>query len=437
MEAAALPAAREIVLHRPQLYPKQEAAIYDPAPTSVIEASTKSGKTSGCIVWLSEQAYQGRPGHQFWWVAPTLGVSKIAFRRLKRALTPGSYVANETECSITLLDVDTCLTFKGSDRPDTLYGDDVRAVVLDEATRMKEEAWVAVSTTVTATHGLVRVIGNKKGRRNWAYRLARLAEAGEPGMAWHKLTARDAMAAGSFDEADYLRAKRVMPPEMFKQLYDVEDADDEGNPFGLAAITACQTATRSTRPAVSWGWDLAKSIDYTVGTGLDQDGVEADWDRFQKKPWPETTGVIKRRTAGARALVDSTGLGDVILDTLQQSQGGGSNFEGFVFTQRSKQQLMEGLAASLQSRSVRYVEEAIRLELESFEYLYTKNGVIYAAPEGFHDDTVCSLALADEQRRRGGDGRGGLGGLQSRTEVPDGEIFNRVTHLRRMRAGAL
>jgi hypothetical protein len=33
-------------------------------------------------------------------------------------------------------------------------------------------------------------------------------------------------------------------------------------------------------------------------------------------------------------------------------------------------------------------------ELEQFEYSYTRTGVRYGAPDGFHDDTVCSLALA-------------------------------------------
>lgn len=299
----------------------------------------------------------------------------------------------------------------------------------------KEDAWAALRSTLTATRGPIRLIGNLKGRRNWGYRLARKAEAGEPNMAFHRLTAADAIAAGIFPLEEYLDAKRVLPPMVFAQLYDAQAADDEGNPFGLAAIAACQIEARSKLGAVSWGWDLGKAVDYTVGTGLDLAGVEADFERHQKRPWPDTQDLILKRTAGARALVDSTGLGDVVLDNLQQA--GGSNFEGYVFTQRSKQQLMEGLAASLQSRSVRYVEEAIRLELESFEYVYTKSGVHYSAPEGFNDDCVCSLALADEQRRRGGDGRGGLGGLSSRSVVPDGEIFNRVTHIRRMRAGAL
>src|SRR5512135_2342366 len=82
------PKVKRAVFVRPPMYGRQLAAIYSPARYSVIEASTKSGKTWGCIVWLLEKALEGRRGRNFWWVAPVFGQAKIAFRRLKRALPP-------------------------------------------------------------------------------------------------------------------------------------------------------------------------------------------------------------------------------------------------------------------------------------------------------------------------------------------------------------
>lgn len=91
-------------------------------------------------------------------------------------------------------------------------------------------------------------------------------------------------------------------------------------------------------------------------------------------------------------LVDSTGAGDPILEDLQAASPG--VFEGFKFTQQSKQQLMEGLAVGIQSGRVLFPEGPITSELEAFEYTYTRTGVLYSAPEGMHDDCVCALALA-------------------------------------------
>ena len=54
--------ARSIECTRPPLYAKQKAAIFCDERYAVIEASTKSGKTYGCIVWLFERALAKREG---------------------------------------------------------------------------------------------------------------------------------------------------------------------------------------------------------------------------------------------------------------------------------------------------------------------------------------------------------------------------------------
>lgn len=90
--------------------------------------------------------------------------------------------------------------------------------------------------------------------------------------------------------------------------------------------------------------------------------------------------------------MDATGVGDPIVEELQRED---PLIEGFKFTSTSKQQLMEGLALSIQQGNIRYPDGLIVDELSMFEYVYTKNGVKYSAPDGMHDDAVCSLALAN------------------------------------------
>lgn len=374
---------------RPHLYAKQAAFLFTPARYSVVEASTKSGKTVGCLVWLFEQAaLHGAPGRNYWWVAPIRDVSKIAFRRMKRAIPRELYTANESELTLTLAN-GAVLWFKGADHPDSLYGEDVYAAVIDEATRCKAEAWHAVRSTLTATRGPVRIIGNVKGRKNWAYQLARRAESGEPDMAYFKLTAHDAVEGGVLDAAEVEDAKRALPADVFRELYLAEPSDDGGNPFGLDAIRACVAPLSERRPTV-WGWDLAKSQDWTVGVALDDRGDVCRVERWQG-PWELTQAKITAHTAGVDALVDSTGVGDPVLEALQTH---GPHFEGFKFTSQSKQQIMEGLAIAIQSRVIRFPDGPIVQELEAFEYEYTRTGVRYAAPQGLHDDCVCALAMA-------------------------------------------
>ena len=394
-----------IAYRRPNLYRKQLSAIFCPERYGIIEGSTKCGKTVACIAWIIEQALAGHRGQAFWWVSPVYPQARIAFRRMKRGLPHYLFQANESEMTITMLN-GAIVSFRSAEKPDNLYGEDVYAAVLDEATRMREEAWHAIRSTLTATRGPVRIIGNVKGRRNWAYQLARLAEGGEPLWAYSKLTADDAIAAGVVAQTEIEQARRQMPEDIFRELYYAEPADDSGNPFGLEYIARCTLDTDQAwttwdgdgEPAV-WGWDLAKSVDWTVGIGLDEHGTVCRLRRFQR-PWMETIDTVRRETSNVTALVDSTGVGDPVLEALQKPWNDGEetyrgrNFEGMKFSSSSKQQLFEGLAVAIQQGAIRFPPGAITSELSQFEFLYTRTGTRYSAPDGAHDDCVDALALA-------------------------------------------
>lgn len=387
---------------RPWLYPMQKRAIFDapdlngnPSRYAFIEASTKAGKTSACIAWLFEQAIQGQDGDNFWWVAPVYAQAKIAFRRMKRGLPPEMFAANNQEMTIRL-PTGALIWFKSADNPDNLYGDDVHAIVIDEASRVKEDAWHACRSVLTATRGPLRAIGNVKGRKNWFFQLARKAEAGEPGMSFSKLTAWDAVAGGVLAKGEIEDAQRLLPETVFRELYLAEASDDEGNPFGLKHIEACTIPAIAPTVPAAIGADLAKHQDWTVAVGLDAKGQVCGFERWQKRSWGDTTDMLTKIIGFTPALIDSTGVGDPIVEQLAQRCRRAS---GYTFTAQSKQKLMEGLALAIQSRKVFFPKGPITAELENFEYEYTRTGVRYSAPEGFHDDCVMALGLAVEQLR--------------------------------------
>ena len=373
---------------RPTLYLKQEDAIFCNERYSVIEGSTKCGKTVACLAWILEQALMGKPGQTYWWIAPVYPQAKIAFRRLKRGLQQEVFTSNESELTVTLVN-GVVIAFKSAEKPDNLYGEDVYGCVMDEATRAREESWHAVRSTLTATRGKIRIIGNVKGRRNWAYQLARRAESGVEDWHYAKLTAYDAVDAGVLDIDEINQAQAQLPENVFKELYLAEPSNDGGNPFGQDAIRKCITALGN-KPPVVYGIDLAKSVDWTVVVGLDEDNKVSEFERFQL-PWEETIRAIVAIVKDTTAIIDSTGVGDPIVERLQREL---PRVEGYNFTSPSKQKLMEGLAVAIQSKLVGYPEGDITNELDVFEYEYTRTGVKYSAPDGLHDDCVMALALA-------------------------------------------
>lgn len=376
----------------PPLYKGQREAIYAAERWALCEASTKSGKTAGCMVWLLDQALRGRPGANYWWVAPTYRQSRMVFRRFERGLPADVYIANRGELTLVLPN-GAVLWFLSADRPDNLYGEDVRAAVIDEASRCDETVWFAVRSVLTATKGPARLIGNVKGRNNWFYLFCRRAEAGEPNAHYRKLTWEDAVGAGILDHEEIEDARRQLPENVFKELYEAVATDDDTNPFGLEAIRSKIMPGLSGAAPVCWGWDLAKSLDWVVGIALDAGGQVCGFHRWQGD-WRSTIRRI-REISGSEVptLVDSTGVGDPVVEQLQV---GRQNVEGLKFTSLSKQQLMEGLAVWIQQEQGGIPGDGwpLQAELENFEFQYHRHGVRYAAPSGMHDDCVCALALA-------------------------------------------
>ncbi len=298
--------ATPIRYQRPAVYAKQAAALFHDRRYGIVEASTKAGKTVGCLIWLHEQAaLTGGRNRNFWWVAPAYPQAKIAYRRLKAYLEPGSYTSNEAEVTITLLN-GSVIWFKSGDNPDALYGEDVYAAVVDEATRVKAGSWHALRSTLTATKGPVRIIGNVKGRKNWAYRLARHAETGDdPSYHYAKLTAYDAAEAFEYTGvtmAEIRDAETVLPPDVFKELYLAEPAADSEAFFHVNAAAVVADWPRHAR--VCRAWDLAASEtargDYTAGVKMAHDGTTAYvLDVVRDRLSPDAVDALVLRTAMA------------------------------------------------------------------------------------------------------------------------------------------
>ena len=342
---------------------------------------------------------QGKKGDNFWWVAPVFSQAKIAFNRMKEQVSyPAFFKENLSELKLTLPN-GVHIWFKSADNPNSLYGEDVYAAVFDEFTRAKEAAFIALRSTVTATKGKIKYIGNCVGTKSWHGKLITKAkiytkenegkEVDNLEYEYFKINAYDAVDAGILDLAEVEQAKRDLPEHVFRELYLAEPADDGGNPFGLSHIAACVVPFISQKPVVCYGIDLAKSVDYSVIIGLDEDGHLAYFKRWQSS-WNETVRILQG-LENVPMLIDSTGVGDPIVEQVQDEL---DLAEGFHFSSRSKQQLMEGLAVAIQQQTVAFIDNILRDELDSFQFEHTRTSTRYSAPVGLHDDTVCALALA-------------------------------------------
>ena len=149
-------------------------------------------------------------------------------------------------------------------------------------------------------------------------------------------------------------------------------------------------------------WDLANKADYTVGITLDVTGdvmKMVEFERFQKTGWAHIYDRIRDRhiryqvgnvdggvVGKNRTIVDSTGLGDVVLEQLKDIRA-----EGFIFTRNSKDEILAGLQSALSLRS---------LEMPMIPVLYDEHKFYERDDEALVQDTVMALAGAAHYGKR-------------------------------------
>lgn len=404
-----------IVLKAPSLTANQRLLLENPARVVYIGCGTKTGKSVALGLWAVEGLLSGQ---RCAWVGPWFKRTRAAFDTIKALLEVpiqrGDVSAVETSLKITAAGSGGRIDFYSGDNPEALYGDAYHRVVIDEASRQTEASLTAALTTVSATNGKVRLAFNlERGSRNWAVRhLLRVRHlAPEQRLA----SGEDAMTFPTITEglvdADLIEQMRSKIPEvLWRALYLAEIPTEDSALFrGLDELFSGRELTAPERGHnYAMGLDLARKRDWTVATVIDgQSGEVATADRFNQIEWGlqiERVFALYLRFGCRKVIVDATGVGDPVAEELRKK---GMNVEPFVFTSRSKKELLEALIVSCEQRQIRLPAslKVFREELEAAEYLLSDGGeVSYGVPSGFSDDCMMSLALAVKAYREGGFG---------------------------------
>jgi len=333
-------------------------------------------------------------GRKCGWFAPSYKYLADPVREFERALKPILTRHDRVEKRMEFA-TGGSIDFWTLEDVDAGRGRSYDRIVIDEAGFAPNllEAWRAsMRPTLADRKGSALFLGTPKGTGDF-HRLFLEAESDTTG-AWKAF--RIGSVANPYIDPDEIKdAKKMLPPEIFAQEFEGVPAEDGGNPFGINAIRAC-IGPLSTAPVECYGVDLAKSQDWTVIVGLDSEGRVAHLDRWQA-PWNVTRERLARLIGDKSAQIDSTGVGDPIVEDLRKVC---RRVEGFKFTSQSKQQLMEGLQIAISTSEIRFPDGWLRNELESFGFRYSGRGQVQYEATAGHDDGVCALALALLARRQ-------------------------------------
>ena len=102
-------------------------------------------------------------------------------------------------------------------------------------------------------------------------------------------------------------------------------------------------------------------------------------------------------------MVEVNGIGDPLFEQFKKLH---SNTHPFTTSSRSKNEIIEGLILDMNESTIKIPHENLFpylvSELETFTYEYNPKtrAIKYGHPNGLHDDTVMSLAIANYNRKQ-------------------------------------
>jgi phage FluMu gp28-like protein len=333
------------------------------------------------------------------WFSPTYPMLTEIWGETKRILQPVTMRVSAQEHRIELL-TGGVVDMWSLENADSVRGRKYHRAILDEAAMVGnlEEAWnAAIRPTLTDYRGDAWLLSTPRGMNFFWKAWTWGSGTDQPEwMSWRMPT-----SANPFIDAEEIEAARKSLPErVFSQEYLAEFLEDAGGVFRKvrAAADEGRTANEAAVPGRfhSMGADLARAMDYTVITVLDDEGRQVYHERFNQISWERQIAAISEAAGRYEAQVwmDCTGVGDPIYEALAKR---GVRVQPFHFTMQSKTQLIDRLAMALENGRLRLMDVPEQTsELLAYQYEMTASrNVRMNAPAGLHDDCVIALALAN------------------------------------------
>ena len=366
-----------------------------PAKVKVLCAGRRWGKSVlGGVLTMNVVRQHGRVA----WVVPTYKNGRGLWRWARQVAAPlrSVFDISKTERTIT--------TSRGgffgiysADNVDSIRGEWFHLVVIDEAARVAEDDYAdAIMPTLADADGDVILISTPKGK-NWFWKEWVRGQSPEHGhmRSWQAPSADN--PSPRIRKAAHDARDRV-PERTYQQEWLAQFVDD-GSIF--RGVHDCATAAPQARQeghSYVMGCDWGKYNDYTVLTVIDATTHQmVALDRFNQIDYTLQLGRVQalaERYQPEVIIAEKNSIGDPILERLYYEHS--LPVQPFNTTNASKAKVIDALSLAFERRSIGILNDPVLIgELQAFEAERLPGGLLrYSAPDGMHDDTIISLALA-------------------------------------------
>ncbi len=377
----------------PPIHSGQQVIVSSGHRFRVLACGRRWGKTRlGALLCLEVALRRGRA----WWVAPSYKMAFVGWRLVTQLAgqIPSAEIRKADQ--LVLVPGGGSVQVRSADNPQSLRGEGLDFVVMDECAFIGEAAWTeALRPALSDRLGYALFISTPKGR-NWFWRLfVRGQEGGDEWASWQFPTGTNPFIAPAEIEA----ARLSLPDRIFRQEYLAEFIDDAGGVFRrvVDATTAIPQKEPITGHKYAMGVDWGKHNDFTVLTLIDLDEqATVQVDRFNQIDYQVQLGRLQalyERFKPITIVAERNSMGEPLIEQLQRQ---GLPVSAFNTTNATKTQVIESLALAFERGDLRILSDPTLIaELQAYEMERLPSGLVrYGAPEGMHDDMVMSLALA-------------------------------------------
>lgn len=382
----------------PRLHPGQGRVYAERRRFTVLACGRRWGKTRLGVALCLRAALKGG---RVWWVAPSYKMAGVGWRLIRQMALRGPLRRKSETERLVEFHGGGLIQVRSADDPDSLRGEGLDGVVLDECAYMREEAWTeALRPALSDRQGWALFISTPKGR-NWFWRLY-LHEHED-----YKSFCFPTTSNPFIDDAEVKAARATLPDRIFRQEYLAEFIEDSGAVFRRVTEAATAGLIDQAEPGQDYvmGVDWGKHEDFTVLTMIDRArGAVVALDRFNQIDYAVQLGrlaALVERFHPVLVVVERNSMGEPLLEQLVRQ---GLPVEGFTTTNQTKAEIIESLVLAFERGEIQVPPDEVLInELQAYEMERLPSGrTRYQAPAGLHDDCVMSLALAWYAKLSGG-----------------------------------
>lgn len=285
------------------------------------------------------------------------------------------------------------LQLVGADKVDSLVGTNPVGVVFSEMALMKKSVWSYISPILAANDGWAVFVSTPRGKNHFYH----MVEKNKDNPRWH-IETLPVNKTNSVSQEILEEERGQMSEAHFQQEYYCSFTSDDQAVFRNPRACVYEEHYEPKGNIFQLGIDLAKVNDETVIVPVDLATFTIfDIEAFNQIDYPLQKARIEatyRRLNKPRLIMDGTGVGVPIIDDLRAK---GINVESYVFTQKSRVDLLTNLQIKLEQKTIRIPNNEKLLEqLESMQFVRSDetSNTRMQVPDGQHDDYIMALALA-------------------------------------------